>query len=101
MLRESRERFFVGSPATVRQKITALAERAGTREIMVTSMIHDHADRRRSYELLAEAFDLQPMLASGRAAQLDRGRRQTGSGFLWRVPGRVYEFHLQRKTRLS
>jgi hypothetical protein len=27
---------------------------------MVTTMTHDHADRRRSYELLAEAFSLAP-----------------------------------------
>jgi hypothetical protein len=25
---------------------------------MITTMTHDHADRRRSYELLAEAFSL-------------------------------------------
>ena len=28
-------------------------------EIMVTTMIYDHAARRRSYELLAEAFELR------------------------------------------
>jgi hypothetical protein len=27
-------------------------------EVMVTTMIYDHAARRRSYELLAEAFEL-------------------------------------------
>ena len=27
-------------------------------EVMVTTMIYDHAARRRSYELLAEAFGL-------------------------------------------
>jgi luciferase family oxidoreductase group 1 len=60
MMRENHERIFVGSAETVRAKLTALAEQAGTREIMVTSMIHDHADRRRSYELLAEAFHITP-----------------------------------------
>jgi alkanesulfonate monooxygenase SsuD/methylene tetrahydromethanopterin reductase-like flavin-dependent oxidoreductase (luciferase family) len=59
IVRESRERFFAGSPATVREKLVSLAEQAGTSEIMITSMIHDHADRRRSYELLAEAFGLR------------------------------------------
>jgi hypothetical protein len=29
-------------------------------EIMVTTMIYDHNARRRSYELLAEAFGLHP-----------------------------------------
>jgi hypothetical protein len=28
-------------------------------EVMVTAMIYDHAARRRSYELLAEAFELR------------------------------------------
>ena len=32
--------------------------KAGVREIMITTMTHEHADRRRSYELLAEAFSL-------------------------------------------
>ena len=52
----SRQRFFAGSPARVREHITTLADRAGVSEIMITTMAHDHADRRRSYELLAEAF---------------------------------------------
>jgi alkanesulfonate monooxygenase SsuD/methylene tetrahydromethanopterin reductase-like flavin-dependent oxidoreductase (luciferase family) len=54
----SRERFFAGSPKAVRKHITALADRTGVSEIMITTMAHDHADRRRSYELLAEEFAL-------------------------------------------
>ncbi len=54
----NRDRVFVGSPQTVRERLTSLADRAGVDEIMVTSLIYDHADRRRSYELLAEAFAL-------------------------------------------
>jgi luciferase family oxidoreductase group 1 len=54
----NRERSFVGSPATVRAQLTRLAERAGVDEIMITTMTHNHQDRRRSYELLAEAFAL-------------------------------------------
>jgi luciferase family oxidoreductase group 1 len=53
-----RQRFFSGSPERVRKHITDLADRAGVSEIMITTMTHDHADRRRSYELLAEAFRL-------------------------------------------
>lgn len=53
----NRPRMFAGSPARVREHITSLADQAGV-EIMVTTMIHDHRDRRRSYELLAEAFSL-------------------------------------------
>ena len=54
----NRDRSFVGSPSTVREKLTQLAAECGVSEIMITTMTHDHADRRRSYELLAEAFSL-------------------------------------------
>ena len=59
----NRERSFIGSPETVRAQLTGLAEAGGVREIMITTMTHDHADRRRSYELLATAFALQSSLA--------------------------------------
>jgi luciferase family oxidoreductase group 1 len=49
-------RWLVGSPETVRARILRLAEEAGVGEVMVTTMTHDHQDRRRSYELLADAF---------------------------------------------
>jgi luciferase family oxidoreductase group 1 len=51
-----RARMFAGSPETVREEVSRLAEQAGVGEVMVTTMIHDHQERRRSYELLAEAF---------------------------------------------
>ncbi|HXQ25611.1 MAG TPA: LLM class flavin-dependent oxidoreductase [Candidatus Acidoferrales bacterium] len=54
----NRDRSFVGSPAKVREQLTRLADAAGVDEIMITTMTHEHADRRRSYELLAEAFAL-------------------------------------------
>jgi len=58
LIESNRDRSFVGSPARVRAQLTQLAEQAGVDEIMVTTMTHEHADRRRSYELLAEAFGL-------------------------------------------
>lgn len=45
----------VGSPATIRTGVRALLERTGADELIVTSNIHDHAARLRSYTLLAEA----------------------------------------------
>ena len=54
-----RQNLFIGSPATVRAGLEELAARTGADEVMVTTNVHDHADRRRSYELLAEAFRLQ------------------------------------------
>jgi luciferase family oxidoreductase group 1 len=59
IIRYNRQRTFVGSPETVRGRVSELASQAGVEEIMVTTMTHDHADRRRSYELLAHAFGLQ------------------------------------------
>lgn len=56
--REKRARIFVGSPASVRERLLALAAEAGVDEVMVTTMTYDHADRRRSYELLADVFGL-------------------------------------------
>jgi luciferase family oxidoreductase group 1 len=57
----NRDRSFIGTPASVRERLTRLADQAGVDEIMITTMTHDHADRRRSYELLAEAFALAPV----------------------------------------
>ena len=47
----------VGDPDTVREQLEALAARTGVDELMVTTMIHGPADRLRSYELVAEAWD--------------------------------------------
>ncbi len=53
-LRANRARLFVGSAATVAEQLAELAHKAGVSEVMVTSIVHDHQDRRRSYSLLAE-----------------------------------------------
>jgi luciferase family oxidoreductase group 1 len=45
-----------GSPATVRDRLEQLADETGVDELMVTTMVHDHADRLRSYELVASAW---------------------------------------------
>lgn len=44
----------IGSPATVRRDLQAFADRTGADEIIVASMIYDHAARLRSYEIAAE-----------------------------------------------
>jgi luciferase family oxidoreductase group 1 len=53
-----RRRWLVGSPATVRPGIEAVAAEYGADEVMIVTITHDHAARRHSYELLAEAFQL-------------------------------------------
>ncbi len=57
----------IGSPETVRRELLALQRRTGADELIVTTMVHDHADRIRSYELLAEAF-AEPADDAARAA---------------------------------
>jgi luciferase family oxidoreductase group 1 len=52
-------RYVVGTPESVRRKLSEMAEALGIDEIMVVTITYDHAARVRSYELLAEAFDLR------------------------------------------
>lgn len=59
-IRGNRERLFVGAPATVLARLTPLIAATQADEIMITSMIYDHAARRRSYELMAAAFGVKP-----------------------------------------
>jgi luciferase family oxidoreductase group 1 len=47
----------VGDPSTVRTRIEELAERTLAEEVMVTTNVYDHAERLRSYERLAAAFE--------------------------------------------
>lgn len=59
IIRYNRQRTFIGSPETVRERVSVLASQSGVEEIMITTMMHDHADRRKSYQLLAEAFGIR------------------------------------------
>jgi alkanesulfonate monooxygenase SsuD/methylene tetrahydromethanopterin reductase-like flavin-dependent oxidoreductase (luciferase family) len=52
----NRARLFVGAPATVKAKLAPLIEATRADEVMVAAAIYDHAARKRSYELLAQAF---------------------------------------------
>ena len=54
----NRARLFVGSKATVLARLAPMIAATKADEVMITTMIYDHAARRRSYELLAEAFGL-------------------------------------------
>ncbi len=47
-------RSIVGSPATVRDGLKALLEETQVDELMIVSDVFDHAERLRSYELIAE-----------------------------------------------
>jgi alkanesulfonate monooxygenase SsuD/methylene tetrahydromethanopterin reductase-like flavin-dependent oxidoreductase (luciferase family) len=47
---------FVGSPGQVADQLEQLQEAAGADELIITTIAHDHADRVRSYRLLAEEW---------------------------------------------
>ncbi|MGH7841506.1 MAG: LLM class flavin-dependent oxidoreductase [Candidatus Binataceae bacterium] len=51
-------RYVLGTPARVRDQLTLMAEELRVDELMVITIVHDHRARLRSYELLAQAFEL-------------------------------------------
>jgi len=51
-------RYFVGTPATVRQQLEAMASTLEIDELVVNAITWDHSSRLRSYELLAQEFEL-------------------------------------------
>ncbi len=55
-----RERLIVGGIDRVTRGLQALVEATRADELMITTMVYDHAARRHSYELLARAFELAP-----------------------------------------
>jgi luciferase family oxidoreductase group 1 len=59
-LEQRRASQIVGGPDTVRRGIEELLARTNANELVITTMVHDGKDRRRSYELVAEAMDLAP-----------------------------------------
>jgi luciferase family oxidoreductase group 1 len=57
-------RAIVGTPAKVRQRIEELTVEYGAEEAMLVTITHSHDARRRSYELIADAFaDVLPAAA--------------------------------------
>ena len=47
---------FVGDPATVAAGLRTLQRVTGADELLITTITHEHADRVRSFELLAEEW---------------------------------------------
>src|SRR3954464_12222352 len=58
--RDTERRLVIGNPDEVRVELTELAESYGVDELIVLTIVHDHAARVRSYQLVAEAFADQP-----------------------------------------
>jgi luciferase family oxidoreductase group 1 len=60
-------RAIIGAPDTVADGLRAVASAYGADELIVVTITHDHAARRRSYELLAEAVELAGAVPAQRA----------------------------------
>jgi luciferase family oxidoreductase group 1 len=67
-------RAIVGSPEKVRARLEELAQEYGADEVIVVTITYDHQARRRSYELLAEAFGLPRRSPGGRDARAAAAR---------------------------
>jgi luciferase family oxidoreductase group 1 len=61
-------RAIIGDPDKVREGIEQVAREYGAEEVMVVTITYDHAARRRSYELIAEAFGLSGATGSPASA---------------------------------
>jgi luciferase family oxidoreductase group 1 len=49
-----------GTPTSLASRLRELARQANTDELMISTIVHDHTARRYSYQLLANAFNLEP-----------------------------------------
>ena len=58
LVQRERERAVIGTPDAVKARLLALQEQFAADELMVITITGDYASRLRSYELLAEAFDI-------------------------------------------
>lgn len=68
LLEPMRQKAFVGSAATVRARLLALASELQLDELVINTWAHDPQVRHRSYALLAHAFALPQPAVAGRAA---------------------------------
>ncbi len=59
-VRPTDRRMILGNPEQVREGIEQLARDYGAGEVIVVTITHDHEARKRSYELVAEAFGQAP-----------------------------------------
>jgi len=58
----------IGGPETVKARLDDLGTRTQADELMLTTMVFDHADRIRSYELVAELYELPGAPAAERSS---------------------------------
>jgi luciferase family oxidoreductase group 1 len=65
----STRRAVIGSPQKVREGLEAVAAEYGAQEVTILTITHEHEARRRSYELIAEAFELSSAPVAAAVAQ--------------------------------
>jgi alkanesulfonate monooxygenase SsuD/methylene tetrahydromethanopterin reductase-like flavin-dependent oxidoreductase (luciferase family) len=58
LIEANRQRQFIGTPAFVTAILRHLAEDTMADELMVTTMVYGREERKRSYELLAQQWEL-------------------------------------------
>ena len=58
-----RQRVVIGPPDAVREKLLEIQQAYEADEMMIITITGEYASRLRSYELLAEAFDLQSTIS--------------------------------------
>jgi luciferase family oxidoreductase group 1 len=65
----NRARTILGDPVQVKSQLLELTERYNVDELVVITNVFDFANRKRSYALLADAFDLKPERQGTEAAE--------------------------------
>ena len=71
-------RAIIGTGDTVREGLLELADAYGADEVIVVTITHDHAARRRSYELIASAFGLAGRVGSPSPEEIPAGAVHPG-----------------------
>ena len=64
IIERNRTRLFVGSPATLMQKLEPMIAASKADELMVITAVYDHEARKKSYGLLADAFGIRAQAAA-------------------------------------
>jgi luciferase family oxidoreductase group 1 len=73
ILEYNRGRTIAGAPEQVRERLDELGRGYGIDEFVVVTICHDFAARLRSYELLAQVFEIMPRDGAASTAGLNRG----------------------------
>ncbi|GIH20159.1 LLM class flavin-dependent oxidoreductase [Rugosimonospora africana] len=71
---------FVGTAAQVADQLELLRDAAGADELILTTITHDHADRVRSYELIAKEWRRRGFLPSPTDEEARDGAHEHGGG---------------------